>query len=35
MSERVFERANDQARSSGHWRTACGFDVSHSMKVRQ
>ena len=29
MSERVFERANHQARSSLDWRTAAGPDVSH------
>ena len=35
MSERVFERANDQARSSAQWCTAAVSDPSHEAMVHQ
>ena len=35
VSERVFERANNQARSSAHWCTAAGRDPSHAVRVHQ
>ncbi len=35
MSERVFERANHQARSSAHWRTSAGSNSSYRGTVRQ
>ena len=35
VSERVFERANDQARSSAHWCTAAASGPSHEAMVHQ
>ena len=35
VSERVFERANDQARSSAHWCTGTESDPSHGVRVHQ
>ena len=35
MSERVFERTNHQARSSAHWCTAIGSNVSNDVRVHQ
>ena len=35
MSERVFERANQQASSSVHWCTVAGFNLPHGSNVHQ
>ena len=35
VSERVFERANHQARSSRHWCTRSAWDASHRLTVHQ